>query len=428
MTDKPDNQMERWLEEYARRRQGQLGVPLDMHEATRTMLQGEVRRTYGRPAQKAAEPSGIPWLGWAIGGAAIGAVTLVITINSNQSNDPKTVAKADPKPEPGNVVTGEGENRDGGRFKMAEAKEAGENSGLARSNPRSPESGAVTSGISGQSAPGSPSVDTVQGLPGVAPTGPASFAKPGRTVGRPKVVQLPAAYYNSLRELRQEFSQTEVIAADRKNTLPKPVLVNFQVERNGNQVRVIDGDGSEYTGTVINEEEFAADKAELDQINQPNEVVGLAAPSSPKNAGAPAPAIAPALAMRRANALPIHAPRGQFYFRVSGTNKTLRKRVIIEATFDNPVAKRFAGKAAKTKAGQKQNEPQAGAPNVAKKDLKSPNIQAVRAIARMRVLGNARIEKANYRIDAYQRAPAPAVPVAPIPAKPALQPTKAKGK
>ena len=52
----------------------------------------------------------------------------------------------------------------------------------------------------------------------------------------------------------------------------------------------------------------------------------------------------------------------------------------------------------------------------------------VRAIARMRVLGNARIEKANYRIDAYQRAPAPAVPVAPIPAKPALQPTKAKGK
>ena len=59
MTDKPDNQMERWLEKYARRRQGELGVPLDMHEATRTMLQNEVSRKYGPPAQKAPEPSGI---------------------------------------------------------------------------------------------------------------------------------------------------------------------------------------------------------------------------------------------------------------------------------------------------------------------------------------------------------------------------------
>ena len=193
MTDKPDNQMERWLEEYARRRQGELGVPLDMHEATRTMLQGEVSRKYGQPApsSSAPEPSGIPWLGWALGGAAIGVVTLVITINLNQSKlDPMEVAKADPKPETGNVVTDEGENQDGGRFKVAKAKEAGENSGLARSNPRGPESGAVTSG---HSAPGSPGVDTVQVSPGVAPTRPASFVKPGPIVGRPKVVQLPAA-------------------------------------------------------------------------------------------------------------------------------------------------------------------------------------------------------------------------------------------
>ena len=409
MTDKPDNQMERWLKEYAQRRRGELGEPFDLHEATRTMLQAEMRRLYGKPAEASPEPSGIPWLGWVLGGVAVGAVTLVITINSNQFNNPKStdMAKVDPKPETGNVVTGEGENRDGGRFKMAEAKE---NSGLARSTPRRPESGAVTSG---HSAPGSPGIANVQASPGVAPTGPASFAKTGRIVGRPKVVQLPGAFYKNLRELRQEFVQAEVITANPKNALPKPVLVNFQVERNGNQVRVIDGDGSEYTGTVINEEEFAAEAA-ADQAEPapPSEVADLTAPSSPKIA------VAPALAMRRANALPIHAPRGQFYFRVSGTNKTLRKRIVIEATFDQPVAKHIAVKA---KAGQLKNRPQAATPNVAKQDLKSLNIQAVRAIARMRVLGNARIEKANYRIDAYQRASASGRPNS-------AKPTEAKEK
>ena len=396
--------MERWLEEYARRRQGELGVPLDMHEATRTMLQSEVSRKYGQPAQKAPEPSGIPWLGWAFGGAAIGAVALIISINPGQPTAPKplAVAEADPKPENGNVVKDEGEQQDGGRFKMAEAKQAGKNSGLARSNPRGPETGATTSG---HNAPGSPGVAAVQALPGVAPTGPASFAKTGRIVGRRKVVQLPGAYYNNMRELRQEFAQRDVKSAKLNKPLPKSVLVSFQVERNGNQVRVIDGDGSEYTGTVINEEEFAAGEAELDQPNQPNKVGGLAGAAPPP---------APAITIQKVKIIPIRVPRGQFYFRVSGTNKTLRKRVVIEATFDNPVAKRVAVKAKAGENGQSKNRPQVG--GAAKKDLKNRNIQAVRAIARMRVLGNARIEKSNYRIDAYQRARA--LPTAPIPAKP----------
>jgi hypothetical protein len=394
MTDKPDNQMERWLEEYARRRQGELGVPLDMHEATRTMLQSEVSRKYGQPARTTPEPSGIPWLGWAFGGAAIGAVALIISINPGQPTAPKPleVAKADPKPETGNVVKDEGEQQDGGRFKMAEAKQVGKNSGLARSNPRGPETGATTSG---HSAPGSP---------GVSPTGPASFAKTGRNVGRPKVVQLPGAYYNSMRELRQEFAQRDVKSAKPKNPLPKPVLVSFQVERNGNHVRVLDQDGSIYEGTVINGEEFAAGEAELDQPNQPNEVGGLAGAAPPS---------APAITIQKVKVIPIRVPRGQFYFRVTGTNKTLRKRVIIEATFDNPVEK---------KAVQARQEDPPAKSVASKMELKNRNIQAVRAIARMRVLGNARIEKANYRIDAYQRAPA--LPVAPSPAKP----TEAKEK
>ena len=70
MTDKPDNQMERWLKEYAQRRRGELGEPFDLHEATRTMLQAEMRRLYGKPAEASPEPSGIPWLGWVLGGGS----------------------------------------------------------------------------------------------------------------------------------------------------------------------------------------------------------------------------------------------------------------------------------------------------------------------------------------------------------------------
>ena len=46
MSKEQDNQMEQWLEEYAQRRRNELDEPIEMHEATRTMLQGEVSRVY----------------------------------------------------------------------------------------------------------------------------------------------------------------------------------------------------------------------------------------------------------------------------------------------------------------------------------------------------------------------------------------------
>ena len=41
MSEKQDNQMEQWLKEYAQRRRGELDEPIELHEATRTMLQGK---------------------------------------------------------------------------------------------------------------------------------------------------------------------------------------------------------------------------------------------------------------------------------------------------------------------------------------------------------------------------------------------------
>jgi len=410
MPEKPHNQneqTEKWLEEYARRRQGELGVPLEMHNATREMLQGEVRRQYGTNYDRATretadsnQSAGIPWLGWAFGAAAVGAVAFLVTLNPSQpaGTQPVDMAKVQPgtapaendrQTQPAAGIAETVENP--GRFKAAQLQP-----GKARMAPAG-----VASANSVPGSPGAASAE-VQAIP----------VKPPRVVGRPDVVRLPNAYYNNLRELRQEFAQTDAkneAVADAKNALPKPVLVQFHVERNGNDVRVIDGDGSVYTGTVINEEEFVAAKtttaanANKPEAADPN-VGALAAPPVPKPVAPSAPAIAPAVAQVRA--IPVSAPRGQFYFRASGTNKTLRKRVVIEATFDHP-------RASKAKKDLRDRRANAGA-NVPKSaESKKPTISAVHAIARMRVLGNARIENANYRVDAYQEA-APAKPAEPV--------------
>ena len=113
------------------------------------------------------------------------------------------------------------------------------------------------------------------------------------------------------------------------------------------------------------------------------------------------------MAIRSTAAQRGRASREQFHFRVHGFNLTLGKEIILEATFDSPPEKLTApsdptnprdkskDREQKTKQAKELAEKKTG--------LAGRNFQAVRAIARMRVLGNARIEKANYAVDAYQQ-------------------------
>jgi hypothetical protein len=107
------------------------------------------------------------------------------------------------------------------------------------------------------------------------------------------------------------------------------------------------------------------------------------------------------------------ASREQFRFRVHGFNLTLGKEVILEATLDSPPEKLIEASQLtapsdptnprdKSKDREQKNK-QAKELAEKKTGLAGRNFQAVRAIARMRVLGNARIEKADYAVDAYQQ-------------------------
>jgi len=112
-----------------------------------------------------------------------------------------------------------------------------------------------------------------------------------------------------------------------------------------------------------------------------------------------------------------HASREQFRFRVHGFNLTLGKEVILEATLDSPpeklieASKLTASSAPRDKSkDREQKNKQAKELDKLTKELAEKktglagrNFQAVRAIARMRVLGNARIEKADYAVNAYQQ-------------------------
>ena len=97
MSKEQDNQMEQGLEEYAKKRRNELDEPIEMHEATRTMLQGEVSRVYPKSVETQPQPrDSSAWMSWAIGGAAVGVAAIVITLNSNlpQGNSSMELAKA----------------------------------------------------------------------------------------------------------------------------------------------------------------------------------------------------------------------------------------------------------------------------------------------------------------------------------------------
>ncbi len=399
MSKEQDNQMEQWLEEYAQRRRNELDEPIEMHEATRTMLQGEVSRVYTNPVATQPEPKGSSaWLAWAIGGATVGVAAIVITLNSNLPQDPDPMKMALAAEEKQTASVGEQEPTGTTETVVAKAKEQ-ENPAVRR-----------IASVAGESVPGSaprevPAVTTSNH------TTPEAKVAGGFAPRKVNVQKRDATFYKDIRELRQDFTQSNLPVANRKNVLPEAVLVDFQVERTGNQVRVIDQDGSVYTGNVINEEQYssgAEDKAAPAKLSAAN--------PRPEVADAPRASVR-ALPSRQAQRNRV-ASSGQFYFRVQGFNRTLRKEVVLEATLDSPPDKPIeAGKqltALKSKDRAKDEEGLKAAEG--KKELSVQNMQAIRAIARMRVLGNARIEKANYAVDAYLQQPT-------LPAKAMIKPT-----
>jgi hypothetical protein len=156
----------------------------------------------------------------------------------------------------------------------------------------------------------------VQAARAVAPpVGADSKAKSDRIAGGvPPVAQPPSA--GSLATI-QQFSQQSAVQSFRNNAQVSGanVLNKFQVQQEGNEIRVLDADGSTYTGRI----EQSAKGAELDsRITARRDV----AKQTPRYA-------AKAVSENK-SAIP------QSYFRATGYNVSLKKTLVFEGNYEAP--------------------------------------------------------------------------------------------
>jgi hypothetical protein len=106
--------------------------------------------------------------------------------------------------------------------------------------------------------------------------------------------------------------------ADRANL---PVLSSFRLVQNGDEIRVVDGDGSIYSGSIQLAPELSK------RVGDNSADVRLLAPSR---------GIKPDISKTAAGALPKSeaAPASkQYFFRVTGTNRTLNQKVVFAGNF-----------------------------------------------------------------------------------------------
>ena len=429
MSEKPNNPkpdpIEPWLEAYAEKRRQELDEPIELDEATRTLLQGEVSRVYPQKngvSEVAAEGGWSAWWTWTLAGA-VGAVAAVASLDLGNSRPESTTDMAaasvdDEEPEESRAEAAASMEADQAGFSAPlEAKAQGQSMNLRAETIPSPPPPEATS--------------PVVPRPPVA-LGEASMRTAPGGAFTAQVRQVNPTFYKNLAELRQNFQQRpdEAAARKQKRNLPTAVLANFQIERQGQEVRILDQDGSVYTGQVINEESYAAGDSASDGGG-----VASGAPPAPK--ASIALHAVPAKGLNQLNqpgqpakALAAALPVGQFYFRARGTNNTLRQVVVIEATLDHQLTgQAWPHKRAATADVRMQADPNTGLPprritlskpsaggntEVAKKAKKTmvkqetqsaPN-RSRQAARGLRVLGNARIGKENFPLNAYQDAAA----------------------
>ena len=130
----------------------------------------------------------------------------------------------------------------------------------------------------------------------------------------------------NLAALRQRFEQALPTASFEAVGRPAdaaPVLRSFELERTGNHLRLIDADGSVYEGDLVTSLE--ALRSRPDQLTAPD-------PQQTRRLSGPLLKQQPILEKARRGLAP---PEGQEYavFRASGTNRTLKLPVVIEAGF-----------------------------------------------------------------------------------------------
>ena len=390
-----DNRTEQWLQAYARRRRERAGEAESMHEATRRMLLDEAKREWGAKgeAAEAKEPAQeeSPWARWAWAGTVMAAVLVIFVVSrpdGAQAPDAGGVMEM-AQNDPATPADDEQAGPTQGTGAAAEKIEPLQLSSVNKDKNRDLK--AVRRGA------GSPSPQTIapsQPEAAASPlsTAPQAFnAAPANVMKRTKMTARSSNFYAGEKNLRQDFARQQDQAERTRNAPPVPeakaadlVLRNFKFERNGNVVKVVDQDGSVYLGQAQLAPVKALSASQLDDAKKKEG--GQASPQLGKTNARPTTSN---VAATQAKA-PGREARS-FFFSVTGTNQTLRQRVVFEGNFANE----------QLKATEQAVDPARPAKPPAAVQQAAPALQ-------LRIQGRARVGRLSYGIDARnQLGPAP---------------------
>ena len=394
MPSEPDNQMDDLLKTYAKKRRDEAGAPLEMHAATRRLLQAEVAKLRPVNAPTSAswlEALKIFWPRLAFAAAILFVAGLAALTFLQSTNDRQAVlsyAKQDAAPPASDDYLSEQKAAES-RFSLAPSPAKPESEAVVtlqdqistltparRELKPLPELATATEAEAVDVAKKLKSVDTAKNEPrdlmelsraaNTVPAAPPALVsepvalgavvapeadKLGRAAGGPPTstklsveekVQAVAGV-KQLDDVALRFKAEQPLAQQQpynatarsrfanvqslgRQNLSKAttaydstVLANFVVEQDGEQLRVVDADGSVYDGRVLFGEPTAAGVET--QLKEAAEMRRDAAK----------PALAQAGKDQRAQQ-PLNGPvaAASWNFRVSGTNRTLQQPVIVD--------------------------------------------------------------------------------------------------
>jgi hypothetical protein len=357
MADEPQNErMDEVLKSVAKKRQDEVGEPFTLHPATRKLLHGEVVRTYGKGAPGSRWSRILTFwrrIGFAVATLAI-LLTVMLIVIPNQERQAE-LARTVPQP----TATSDGESagtadflaRDEAKQKKDSFQVKNESeSVMVESARRTVEQKQVIKELDGvtladkpaPSAPAREPMDRKRQESSLAKSSSERAksaeslldlraaeepAKPGQVPaiaqsGDSNAVMLgvPVHFYSvdtsgvSRARYMQLPAQTPALAGASVSTV-QPVLASFEFEQNGDQVRITDADGSVYQGQAITVITNALGDVSGGTLGR--EVQQVEAGKKLYES-------------QRA----LEEPQAQYrYFRATGTNRTLRKAVTIEASF-----------------------------------------------------------------------------------------------
>jgi cytoskeletal protein RodZ len=252
-SDEPNKKMDDLLKAYAAKRREE--APPELHAVSRKLLQDEVRRNFGADKRQASGGLLSNWPRVAVGMCAAGLV-IVVAIISFQAPSPATLSefRSEQRVAPSSVTQLSGEAEKVTALDAATAKAAPAVQSPMLAAPPStadvPAPSAPPSAVAAapQLRPAQNAVASAQAAPGIAPSEPSVLTFKRESSLAPQSL----ADNLSVAPNAQQFVQVNNSALTRK-TGPSAaaVLVTFQMERQGQDVRVLDGDGSVYKGKVL---------------------------------------------------------------------------------------------------------------------------------------------------------------------------------